>query len=181
MGTTSHAAYSNQLKDLYAEWNSTQVKEYVENSMIGFMNLTDAVFEQYPVTFHGLLEMITDIRIACPLYDLKTHLRKDGYDIIFYKVKTVRNQDKISDIDSDIDAILGRYEPKTAEQRRYFASMQQLFYHFVSHNVFKKPYDPKEPYTQYLEIEQDLISVANYSRCDFWRSHNILPKYAQLE
>jgi len=116
--------------------------------------------------------MISDIRTVCPLLNLSTQIKKTG----FYIVTQYRGEQNISDADSDVDAILGRYEPKTTEQRRYYSAIQQLFYHFVWQGDIQDEFKNKKV----LVVEQDVLPAQNYSHCDFWISKQISPQYAQL-
>lgn len=83
----------------------------------------------------------------------------------------------LSDVDSDILAILGRYEPKTPEERRYVSAIQQLFYHYVSHGTVAQ-FEPRRPV---LEIGQDVLPTENLENCDFWIQADVVPRYAKLD
>lgn len=183
LGTTAHSAASNYLSERYTEWTPELVKAHIQGSLIGKLNLTDEVLEMYPATYEGLVAMVSDIRVVCPLLAITSQQK----DVPFYVVTQTRilpSEENsfighdLADIDSDIDAILGRYEPKTPEQRRYVTAMQQLFYHYIWHGEVLQTENANN---KVLVVEQDVIPSANYTHCDFWINKNIVPKYAQLD
>lgn len=174
IGTTAHVATSNLLLLKYKNWTESLVQAHIRNSIIKDFNVTDEVLKLYPNNYKGLTSMISDIRTICPLYVLRSHLK----NVPFYVVTQTRNGQDLADADSDVDAILGRYEPKTPEQRRYLSAIQQLFYHFVWHGEIKHMLPGSN---KILIIGQDPLPEISYSHCNFWITKNIVPKYAQLD
>ncbi|XP_022906376.2 neurotactin [Onthophagus taurus] len=153
------------------EWNEDLVVNHVKNSILGDLNLVDDVFQRYPKNFKGLSGIISDIRSVCPLYQLYGNMKNTS----FYVVTQTRGAQNLSDVNSDIDAILGRYEPKTPEQRRYFSAIQQLFYHYVWHGEIDE-----RASNSMLIVDQDVRAEDSYKNCDFWIQNN-MTKYAQSD
>lgn len=174
LGTTAHAAASDYLSLRHKTWTPDLVRAHINDSLLGKLNLTDEVFKMYPATFQGLVSLVSDIRIVCPLLAIATQQRA----VPLYVVTQTRYEQNLADIDSDVDAILGRYEPHSPEQRRYVASMQLLFYHYVWHGEVLQTENIRD---KVLVIEQDILPAANYTHCDFWINKDIVPKYAQLD
>lgn len=174
LGTTAHVSTSDILLMKYKNWTENLVQAYVRNSFLKELNLTENVLKLYPNTYKGLTSIISDIRTICPLYLLKSQLKTGP----FYVVTQARNEQDLADADSDVDAILGRYEPKTPEQRRYLSTMQQLFYHYVWHREIEHM---KTGTNQVLIIGQDHLPQSSYPNCDFWKSKNVVPKYGLLD
>lgn len=174
IGTTAHAAASEKLLFKHKEWTSNLVKEHISNSFLYEKNLANSAMELYPLTYKGLSAMISEIRTICPLLAIATQMHK----VPFYVVTQTRGQQNIADVDSDIDAILGRYEPKTPEQKRYFSAMQGLFYSYVWHGEITQTDDKAR---SVLVVGQDVLSNATYSQCAFWINKSIVPPYAALD
>lgn len=137
------------------------------------MGLTDEILKLYNATYQGLVQIVSDIRTICPLLTLA----RSQPSVPFYVVTQVGGDTAVADVDSDIQAILGRYEPKTFQQRRYVTAIQQLFYHYVSHGELKQ----YEPQKRVLEVGQDALSIDDYPNCGFWISKDIVPRYARLD
>ncbi|KAF2880218.1 hypothetical protein ILUMI_25954 [Ignelater luminosus] len=173
LGTTAHACDSEKLYLKYREWTRELIKRHIRDSKLGQMNLTDDILKLYPNTYQGLSAMVSDIRTVCPLLAVSTQMR----NVPFYIVTQTRGELDIADVDSDVDAILGRYEPKTVEQRRYVSAIQQLFYYYVWHGKIPQA----QSSNKILIIGQDVVSAANYSHCEFWINKDIVPRYAQLD
>lgn len=174
IGTTAHAASSEKLLMKHTNWTEELVKQHINESFLGGKNLTSQVYSFYPTTYKGLTAMVSDIRIVCPLFAISTQMHK----VPFYVVTQTRNADDLADADSDVDAILGRYEPKTPEQRRYFSAMQGLFYHYVWHGKVEQQNMIGK---KVLVVEQDVQPNATYSHCAFWINKNIVLPYAALD
>lgn len=166
IGATAHESHSKQLYEEQKEWTPEIVRKYIEESAIG--NLTDEVLKRYNATYQGLVSIISDIRTICPLLTIN----KQQPSIPFYVVTQTSGDNNLADVDADIQAILGRYEPKTPEQRRYVSAIQQLFYHYVSHGDIKQ---------RIFNIGQDALPVEDYPNCSFWISKDIVPRYARLD
>lgn len=173
IGTTAHESHSEKLFLKHKEWTPELVKEHIQNSIIGQMGLVDVVLKRYNATYQGLVSMISDIRTICPLLTIA----RVQPSVPFYVVTQTAGELNLASVDDDVQAILGRYEPKTPEQRRYVSAIQQLFYHYVSHGEIKQ----FEVRRRVLDIGQDALSVENYPNCDFWITRDIVPRYARLD
>lgn len=168
IGATAHESHSQKLFEEQKEWTPEIVRSYIENSKLGELGLTDEVLKRYNATYQGLVSIISDIRTICPLLTIN----KQQPTIPFYVVTQTGGEHNIADADADIQAILGRYEPKTPEQRRYVSAIQQLFYYYVSHGEIKQ---------RIFNIGQDALPVEDYPNCSFWISKDIVPRYARLD
>lgn len=173
IGTTAHESNSDKLFFKHKEWTPELVRKHVEDSIIGKLGLADEALKRYNATYHGLVSMISDIRTICPL--LVTARKQPS--AAFYVVTQTTGDRSMANVDDDIQAIMGRYEPQTPEQRRYVSAMQNLFYHYVSHGSMNQA-DPRRPV---LDIGQDAIPVDNYGHCDFWITNNVVPHYGRLD
>lgn len=173
IGTTAHESHSEKLLLKHKEWTAALVREHIQNSKIGQLGLTDEVLKRYNATYQGLVQIISDIRTVCPLL---TNARVQP-SVPFYVVTQTGGDLNIADVDADVQAILGRYETKTFQQRRYFAAMQQLFYHYVSHGELTQ----YEPSRRVLDVGQDALSIDDYPNCGFWISHDFVPRNARLD
>ncbi|XP_017779271.1 PREDICTED: neurotactin [Nicrophorus vespilloides] len=172
LGSTAHSAASSKLLMKHKVWGEDLISYHVRNSGLGKLNLSEEALEMYPKTYKGLSQMISDIRKVCPLLEITSQM----HNTTFYIVTQTRGEQNISDADSDVDAILGRYEPKTPEQRRYVSAIQQLFYHFVWHGKVQT----ESPNNKVLVVGQDVLPAQNYSHCDYWKTKNVL-NFAQLD
>ena len=118
--------------------------------------------------FLGLISLISDIRIVCPLLvQARSHP-----NIAFYVV--TQSEDDIADINTDVEAILGRYKSDTPEKRRYLETMRQLFYYFISHGKLNH----YSTTNSILDIQQDVIPKSNLPNCDFWIRNDMVPHFA---
>ncbi|KAK5643593.1 hypothetical protein RI129_007438 [Pyrocoelia pectoralis] len=174
LGTTAHAGASEKLYFKHKEWTEELVQQHIKESKLGQLNMVDEILNLYPSTYQGLSAMISDIRIVCPLLAVSTQMR----NVPFYVVTQSRGELNVADVDSDIDAILGRYEPRTAEQKRYVSALQQLFYYYVWHGRMQPLHEVSN---KILIIEQDVLLAANYTHCDYWITKDIVPRYSQLD
>lgn len=174
IGTTAQSAASDFIHLRHKEWTPELIKQHITDSVLGKLNLVDEVLERYPQTYQGLVKMVSDIRMVCPLLAISIQQR----GVPFYVVTQTRGEQDIADVDSDVDAILGRYEPKTPEQRRYVSAIQQLFYHYVWHGEVLQTENVNN---KILVVGQDVLPSANYTHCDFWINKDIVPKFAQLD
>lgn len=173
IGSTAHESHSEKLFLKHKEWTPELVRQHIQESKIGQLNLTDEALKRYNATYQGLVSMISDIRTICPLLTIA----RQQPSAPFYVVTQTGGNLTIADADSDILAILGRYEPKTPEERRYVSAIQQLFYHYVSHGDMKQ-YDPRQ---RVIDIGQDALSIDDYPNCGFWIQNDVVPRYAKLE
>lgn len=173
IGTTAHESHSDKLLLKHKEWTPELVREHIQNSKIGQMGLTDEVLKRYNATYQGLVQIISDIRTVCPLL---ANARSQP-SVPFYVVTQTGGDLNIADVDADIQAILGRYNPTTFQQRRYSSAIQQLFYHYVSHGELKQ-YDSTR---RVLEIGQDALSIEDYPNCNFWISHDFAPRNGRID
>lgn len=174
IGTTAHESHSDKLFKKYTTWTPELVRQHIQNSRIGELGLTEEVLKRYNATYQGLVQIISDIRTVCPLL---TNARSQQ-SVPFYVVTQTGGDLEIADVDSDIQAILGRYETKTSQQRRYAVAMQQLFYYYVSHGELPVQYESRR---RVLNIGQDALAVEDYPNCDFWIGKDIVPRYARID
>ncbi|XP_055326241.1 neurotactin-like [Sitodiplosis mosellana] len=173
IGTTAHESHSDKLLHKYTQWTPELVRKHIQESVIGQKGLTDEVLKRYNATYQGLVKIVSDIRTVCPLLVIA----RSQQSVPFYVVTQTGGDLEIADVDADIQAILGRYEPKTFQQRRYASAIQQLFYHYVSHGELKQ-YEPRR---RVLDVGQDALSVEDYPNCDFWIKEDIVPRYARID
>lgn len=173
IGTTAHESHSETLLQKYTNWTSEQVRKYVQESQIGAKGLTDEVFKRYNDTYQGLVSIISDIRTVCPLLELHRALPLST----FYVVTQTGGPNNVADDEADIQAILGRYEPVTVEERRYMSSIQQVFYYYASHGTVPQTLGRKK----ILDIGQDPLSKDNWPVCDFWIANDFVPRYARAD
>lgn len=173
IGTTAHESHSEKLFNKYKPWTPELVKQHIQQSIIGEKGLTDEVLKRYNATYQGLIQIISDIRTVCPLYAIVL----GSPSIPFYVVTRTGGDLEIADVDADIQAILGRYEPKTYEQRRYAQAVQQLFYHYVAHGEFHQ-HDARR---RVLIIDQDALPNESYPNCNFWIEKDFVPRYARID
>lgn len=174
IGTTAHVCASEKLLSKYINWTEDLVRNHVKKSNLSELKLAEDALNAYPNTYKGLTSLISDLRIVCPLYDMWKKMTK----VPFYIVVQTRGKLDLANANSDVDAILGRYEPKTPEQRRYLSTMQQLFYHYVWHGEITHM---EVSGRKVLVVGQDNLPASNYSFCDFWIKKNVVPLYAQLD
>lgn len=173
IGTTAHESHSEKLLLKNKDWTPELVRKHIEESKLGQLGLTDEILKRYNATYQGLVQIVSDIRTVCPLLTIA----RTQPSVPFYVVTQTGGDQNIADVDSDIQAILGRYEPKTYQQRRYVTAIQQLFYHYVSHGELKQ-YEPRR---RVLRVGEDALSYEDYPNCDFWISKDIVPRYARLD
>lgn len=174
VGTTAHESHSSYLLNKHENWTQELVKEHIEDSRLAQLGLVDEIIKRYPLTYQGLVSLISDIRTICPIQSM---VGAKEQRIPFYVVRQPGSELNITDVDADIQAILGRYAPKTPEQRRYVSSIQQLFYHYVSHGEMKQ-YDANRPI---LEIIQDPLPVKSYENCQFFIKEDVCPRYSRID
>lgn len=177
LGTTAHASASQKLWLKHQPWTKDLIKQHVNNSFLAEKNLTKETLLKYPASYKGLVSVVSDIRTVCPLFAISTQMQ----NVPFYVVTQTRGEQDLADIDSDIDAILGRYEPKTPEQRRYVSEIQNLFYNFVWHEGKIAAVEGVGRQKKVLVVDQVILSSANYSHCDFWIKNNIVLPYADVD
>lgn len=173
IGTTAHAAFDNSMTSPYSSnLTSEEIRKLVADSKVGQLNLTEEVFERYNDTIQGLWQMISDIRIVCPLLVIA----RSQPNLHFYVVTQTQGNLKLADVDSDIQGILGRYRSETPEKRRYFDAIRQLFYHYVSHGKIVN-YNSQ---SSIITIDQDIIPQPDSPNCDFWIEKQFVPHYATV-
>lgn len=173
IGTTAHESHTEKLRMRHTNWTQEEVRAYIEDTKIGALNLTDEAIQRYNATYQGLVAMISDIRTICPLL-INARVQTT---VPFYVATQGEGPDGLAKIDVDVQAILGRYEPLTVEQRRYVSSMQQLFYYYVSHGAVPQ-YNPSK---RVLNMGQDPLPQEDYPNCNFWISHDIVPRHARID
>lgn len=173
LGTTAHVAYDpRKPSEFSANLTAEEVRNIVGNSLIGKLNLTEEVLLRYGETVQGLVAMISDIRYVCPLLVLA---RSQG-NLPFYIVTQTQGELNLADVDTDVQAILGRYTSESPEKRRYSDTIRQLFFYYVQHGKLNN----YRPQNFILHIEQDIIPQSELSQCDFWIKNDFVPHYAAV-
>lgn len=129
---------------------------------------------RYNATLKGLLTMISDIRVVCPLLTLA----RMKTNIPFYVATQLRRQ-HLADPDSDAAAILGTYAAVTPQEKRHVSAMQQLFNHYVWHSEVTQV--DQSGAKRVLVVGQDTLLAKDYSNCDFWIEKNIVPMYGRVD
>lgn len=172
IGTTAHVAYDKLKGSEFSNFTAEDVRKYVNDSKIGQSGLTEEALEIYGETVQGLIAMISDIRYVCPLLVLS----RSQDNLPFYLVTQTQGALKLADVDSDVQAIMGRYSSETPEKRRYLDAIRQLFYYYVGHG--KVLHYRHQNFI--LNIEQDVIPQSDLPNCDIWIKHNIVPHYAAV-
>lgn len=142
--------------------------------MTSFVKL-NLIFSLYNATVKGLATMISDIRVVCPLLVLA----RSRSDVPFYVSTQPRNNHIMADVDNDVAVILGTYTAITAEEKRHFTAIQQLFNHFIWHGKVV-PNDPKGV-QRVLMAGQDVLLESDYPNCDYWIKKNIVPLYQRVD
>lgn len=166
LGTTAQAGSSDKLLMKHTEWTELLIKQHINNSFIFEKNLVEEILKMYPSTYKGLASLISDVRITCPLFTIMSQIQ----GVPFYVAIQPRGEPNIADIDADIDAILGRYEPKTPQQARYVSAIQDLFYSYVWHGKIEQ-----EMYgMRVLLVGQDVLPNSTYSHCAYWVGQNVI-------
>lgn len=174
IGTTAHVAFNKIKGSPFSNFTAEDVRNYVNNSKIGQKELTDEALKLYGETVQGLISMISDIRYVCPLLVLaRSHPINP---LPFYLVTQTQGDLNLADVDSDVQAIMGRYSSGTPEKRRYFDAIRQLFYYYVGHGKVNH----YRPQNFILNIEQDVIPQSDLPKCDFWIKNDFVPHYAAV-
>lgn len=173
IGTTAHAAFDKSKLAAFSNLTAEEIRKYVSDSKIGQLNLTYEALELYGETAQGLISMISDIRVVCPLLVMA----RSQENLPFYVATQTQGELNVADVDSDIQAILGRYTSDTPEKRRYLDAIRQLFFYYVSHGKLNAHYSTQN---FILNIEQDVLPKAEYPNCDFWIKNQFVPHYASV-
>ncbi|KAL6257236.1 hypothetical protein P5V15_012163 [Pogonomyrmex californicus] len=173
MGTTAHSGIPQRYLQSNATLNATQVEKNVRESLLGTAGFADEALRRYNATLKGLVAMISDIRVVCPLLTL-ARMRTN---IPFYVATQSRRQ--FADPDSDAAAILGTYAAVTPEEKRHVSAMQQLFNHYVWHGEVAQA--DQSGAKRVLVVGQDTLLEQGYPNCDFWIEKNIVPMYGRVD
>ncbi|CAL1683272.1 unnamed protein product [Lasius platythorax] len=173
MGTTAHAGTPSRFLSPNITLNATQVQKNVQESLLGITGLAEEALKRYNSTLKGLITMISDIRVVCPLLTL-ARMRTN---IPFYVATQPRRH--LADPDSDAAAILGTYAAVKPEEKRHVSAMQQLFNHYVWHGEVAQA-DPSGA-KRVLVVGQDTLLEHDYPNCDFWIKNNIVPMYGRVD
>lgn len=176
IGAAAHESHNTLLRGKYTNWTSDDIRSYIQKSKIGKANLTDEVIALYnATTYESLVTIISDIRTICPLL---TIARQQPTAPFYVVTQTdTKSGHALAEDDADIQGILSRYEPHTVEQRRYVSTIQQLFYHYVSHGTMEQ-YNQSQ---RVLNVGQDPLPQDDYSHCNFWISKDFVPRYAKID
>ncbi|XP_072762784.1 neurotactin [Anoplolepis gracilipes] len=174
MGTTAHSGTPSRFSSPNITLDATQVQKYVRESLLGTLSLAEEALKRYNTTLKGLVTMISDIRVVCPLLTV-ARMRTN---IPFY-VATQPRRGYLADVDSDATAILGTYAAVTPEEKRFVSAMQQLFNHYVWHGEVAQA-DPSGV-KRVLVVGQDTLLEQDYPNCDFWIKKDIVPMYGRID
>lgn len=174
IGTTAHESHSESLLKEHLNWTPELVREHIQKSKIGQLGLTDEALKRYNATYKGLVQMISDIRTVCPLLVIA----RNQPNVPFYVATQTSGDLEIADVESDIQAILGRLETPGHQHRHYVSAIQQLFYYYVSHGEVRQ-FDTRN--NRVLKVGQDVLSSDNYENCDFWIEKDIVPRYQRID
>nr|CAD7394266.1 unnamed protein product [Timema cristinae] len=178
MGASSHSDVPDNLKTSWNDNNGAQVERYVRDSLLGSRGLADEVFRRYNHSYSGLVSLISDIRTVCPLLTLS----RSRPGVPFYVVTHPRSEDGLAGVAADVEAILGTYEPRDVEQKRFVTAMQELFYRFVHLGELRREEaEKKSNQNRVLLIGQDANPSRDYPNCDYWIAHDIVPRYARID
>ncbi|XP_017888103.1 neurotactin [Ceratina calcarata] len=173
MGTTAHAGTPLKYLASNVTLNSTQVEKLVKESLLGTIGLADEALQRYNATLRGLLSMISDIRVVCPLLTVA----RMKTNIPFYVATQPRGQ--FADPNSDAAAILGSYAARTPAEKRHVSAMQQLFNYYVWHGSLSNP--DRSGVKRVLIVGQDALPDRDYPNCDFWIAKDIVPSYGRVD
>ncbi|XP_076641867.1 neurotactin [Halictus rubicundus] len=173
MGTTAHAGAPSKYLNSDITLNSTQVEKLVRESLLGTSGLADEALKRYNATLKGLLSMISDIRVICPLLTV-ARMRTT---IPFYVATQPRGQ--FADPDSDAAAILGSFAARTPAEKRHLSAMQQLFNYYVWHG--EVPQADSNGVKRVLIVGQDTLPQQDYPNCDVWIGKDIVPSYGRID
>lgn len=174
MGATAHEAHTLKLRELHANWSAEDVRAYLQASQLGARNLTDEIIQRYnATTYAALVSIISDIRTICPLL---VNARQQ-VSVPLYVVTQGEGEDQLATVDADVQAILGRYEPHTVEQRRFVSAMQQLFYYYVSHGTVQS-FDSRR---KVIIVGQDAVGQEDHPHCNYWIEKDIVPRYERAD
>ncbi|XP_071573531.1 neurotactin [Temnothorax nylanderi] len=174
MGTTAHSGTPSRYLSPNVTLNATQVESIIRESLLGTSGYADEALRRYNATLKGLVTMISDIRVVCPLLTLA----RMKTNIPFYVATQPRRQ-HLADPDSDAAAILGTYAAVTPEEKRHVSAMQQLFNHYVWHGEVAQA--DQSGAKRVLVVGQDTLLAKGYPNCDFWIEKNIVPMYGRVD
>ncbi|KAK0162836.1 hypothetical protein PV327_006580 [Microctonus hyperodae] len=178
MGTTAHAATPKRFKDANVTVVVGQIEKIVKESLFGINGDADAALRRYNTTIKGLVSMISDIRVVCPLFNFTSSLSTSERDIPFYLSTQTRGH--LANPDSDVAAILGSYTAISPDEKRHVSAIQQLFNQFVWHGrVIEAANKPAN--RRIIVVDQDILPERDHPNCDFWIRKNIVPKFARLD
>ena len=158
---------TQRLSTFSADFASEAIKKYKPN---GFNP-----WERYT-------QMVSDIRSVCPLTKLAREIAA-GFDskVFMYVSTQARNSSggSVADGLSDIEAILGVYNPEDHEQRVYVDNIQKMFYYFVYNGDTRR----NQAVPRYIDIIDDTVTSVpyDYPQCEFWLSSPVYPLHARME
>lgn len=188
MGTTVHSATPPQFKTLNATIDESQIREIINESLLGSMGFANETLARYNATLKGLATVITEIRVLCPMYNFTNSIPANN--ISFY-IATQPRLGHFADVDSDVAAILGSYTLITPEEKRHQSAIQQLFNQFVWHNriidaakdtsIYNHQNNYSNTARKIIIVGQDLLPQHGYPNCDYWIKNHIVPKYSRVD
>ncbi|XP_057319252.1 neurotactin [Microplitis mediator] len=178
MGTTAHAATPQRFREPNATIDAAQVERIVRDSLLGTSGLADEAIARYNATLKGLVSMISDIRVVCPLWNFTKSVSNEDRDVPFYLSTQPRGH--LADVDDDVASMLGSYTARAPEQKRHVSAIQQLFNQFVWHGKIVDAANVPKSRTV-IVVGQDILPQRDHDNCDFWIKNNIVPRYARLD
>ncbi|KAF4523625.1 hypothetical protein B566_EDAN010134 [Ephemera danica] len=202
IGTTAHVEASPELFTRKDWTQQANFVNHVRGSVLGSQSvpqgLANEVLARYkPPSWPMLAAMISDMRTVCPLYASARRIAtiaaanertaKYSSAVHFYVATQPRNTSVgfVADVGSDIETILGLYEARSPEQKRYLAAMQNFFYRFVWHGDLPTGSTGMERSTalpqNVIVVGQDLAIQSTYQNCDFWIQRELASKYGRVE
>ncbi|XP_011139183.1 neurotactin [Harpegnathos saltator] len=173
IGTTAHSGTPLQYLQPNVSLNASQVEKIIQESLLGTSGMVTETLKRYNATLKGLVTMISDIRVVCPLFTVASMKN----NVPFYVATQPRGQ--LADPDSDAAAILGTYAAVTPEEKRHVSAMQQLFNYYVWHG--EVPQADRSGAKRVLMVGQDTLLERDYPNCDYWIKTGIVPRYGRLD
>lgn len=175
-GTTQHSSQSVLLMKKYLNWNTNHVEKVVNDSIIGYKNLTSSIFTHVNKSYEGLVELISSLRTTCPLVSLaRITLEVPMYVVMGSGAGGGRGGSGIADVNADVEAILGTFDSERPEQRRFMSAMQHLFYYYVWHGHLPGPE------SSLIQVGQDVLPLKGIPLCDLLIEKDIVPRYAHID
>ncbi|XP_049865227.1 neurotactin [Pectinophora gossypiella] len=178
LGTTQHSGHSDLLykKPPQMKWTPEIVEKDINASVIGDHQLIPEIFAHVNKTYEGLVELISSVRTLCPLLNLtQSILKAPMYVVLGAGAGAGGAGSGVAGVGADVEALLGTFDSEGAEQRRFMAAMQQLFYYYVWHGNLPGPE------TNLIAVGQDLLPLPDLPLCRLLVEKGIVPQYAHTD